>query len=171
MCAMQEDELSQRLLEYARHGMLEEFLETTKEYFTLIGENPESPTNESIRKLYTTARTKEGTTVLHYASANNHKDILDLFVRSLTREDLNYKNDDGSTALHWAAFNGSLDCVIALSDAGADLTLKNSQGRSAMTLAELQGHSNVSEQILERIEIKKDDMKTEICDDDEILLD
>ena len=46
--------------------------------------------------------------------------------------DLNAKENDGSTALHWAADNGKLDCVKALIEAGADLNAKENDGWTAL---------------------------------------
>lgn len=49
---------------------------------------------------------------------------------------MNYRNYTGNTPLHWAALNTHLDCVKALVEAGADLSLKNDAGHDAIFLAE-----------------------------------
>jgi hypothetical protein len=49
---------------------------------------------------------------------------------------LNYRNYTGNTPLHWAALNTHLDCVKALVEAGADISLKNDAGHDALFLAE-----------------------------------
>lgn len=59
---------------------------------------------------------------------------------ALTSEDfasfINYRNYTGNTPLHWAALNTHLDCVKALVEAGADISLKNDAGHDALFLAE-----------------------------------
>lgn len=49
---------------------------------------------------------------------------------------INYRNYTGNTPLHWAALNTHLDCVKALVEAGADISLKNDAGHDAIFLAE-----------------------------------
>lgn len=49
---------------------------------------------------------------------------------------INYRNYTGNTPLHWAALNTHLDCVKALVEAGADISLKNDAGHDALFLAE-----------------------------------
>lgn len=67
----------------------------------------------------------------------------------LTSQDLasflNYRNYTGNTPLHWAALNTHLDCVKALVDAGADISLKNDAGHDALFLAERADWSIVEE--------------------------
>ncbi|RLG05404.1 MAG: ankyrin repeat domain-containing protein [Thaumarchaeota archaeon] len=46
--------------------------------------------------------------------------------------DINYKNNDGSTALHTAAFFCHPEIVRILLDNGADKNLKNNAGRTAL---------------------------------------
>jgi len=47
---------------------------------------------------------------------------------------LNYKNDDGSTALHTAAFFGHLKIVEELLKKGTDKNLKNNDGKTALEI-------------------------------------
>jgi uncharacterized protein len=54
---------------------------------------------------------------------------------SRLKENVNRRNDDGSTPLQWAVFEGNLDEARRLIRAGADLTLANKYGVTAMTLA------------------------------------
>ena len=156
---MDHQEIGQQLLDHARYGETEEFMNLARTYFQSINEDPESPTAESLGRMYAAARTKDGTTIRHYAAANNHTDLLNLFIRRLSKEDINHRNKEGSTPLHWAALNGSLESVVALADAGADLGLKNMLGRSAMTIAEMHGHTLVADEILKRAEMTEDDHK------------
>lgn len=58
---------------------------------------------------------------------------------------INYRNYTGNTPLHWAALNTHLDCVKALVEAGADISLKNDAGHDALFLAERADWSVVDE--------------------------
>ena len=50
---------------------------------------------------------------------------------------------NGYTALHWAAYNGYLAIATRLLEGGADLTLRNSAGRTALDEARSWGKSEV----------------------------
>jgi ankyrin repeat protein len=54
---------------------------------------------------------------------------------SRLKEDVNRRNDDGSTPLQWAVFEGNLEEARRLIRAGADITLANKYGATPMTLA------------------------------------
>lgn len=49
---------------------------------------------------------------------------------------VNHRNHSGNTPLHWAALNTHLECVKALVEAGADISVKNDAGLDAIFLAE-----------------------------------
>ena len=51
------------------------------------------------------------------------------------KEDVNRRSDDGSTPLQWAVFEGNLEEARRLIRSGADITLANKYGVTAMTLA------------------------------------
>lgn len=92
----------------------------------------------------------------------------------LTSEDLasflNYRNYTGNTPLHWAALNTHLDCVKALVEAGADISLKNDAGHDALFLAERADWSVVEEDDNENENNKEGEIEIEIKegqDDDE----
>ena len=51
--------------------------------------------------------------------------------------DLNYQNNDGSTALHTAAFFCRVKIVKSLMEKGADKSLKNKMGRTALDVVEI----------------------------------
>lgn len=59
---------------------------------------------------------------------------------------VNHRNHSGNTPLHWAALNTHLDCVKALVEAGADVTIKNDAGHDAMFLAERAAWSAAAEE-------------------------
>ena len=50
---------------------------------------------------------------------------------------------DGGTALHYAAWNGYLASATRLLEGGADLTLRDKSGKTALDFARSRGHSEV----------------------------
>ena len=74
---------------------------------------------------------------------------------------MNHRNHSGNTPLHWAALNTHLECVKALVEAGADVTIKNNAGHDAVFLAERaawsaaaeEGDANEPEEQTQEIEI------------------
>ena len=50
---------------------------------------------------------------------------------------------NGNTALHWAAYNSSLAIATRLLEGGADLTLRNKSGQTALDYARSFGNSEV----------------------------
>ncbi|KAL4868548.1 ankyrin repeat-containing domain protein [Aspergillus spectabilis] len=90
-----------------------------------------------------------GSCLLHFPAANGNIEILSHLLTVLlsssatsqiSKEDiqkvLNHRNHSGNTPLHWAALNTHLECVKALVDAGADVSIKNEAGLDAVFLAE-----------------------------------
>lgn len=103
-------------------------------------------------------------TVLHYAAANGHLEVLrwvlgsDVFgvveragkvygdvnggkgkgkaKESTTCAAVNAQNTSGNTPLHWAALNGHEDVVeLLVSSAGADTEMRNNAGKTALDVA------------------------------------
>jgi len=85
---------------------------------------------------------KGGYTPLMVAAGDNRAGMIDLLVRHGAR--LNEQDQTaGWTALIWAAKEGHLNSVDRLLIAGADKTLKDRQGRSALDWAQVKGHDEV----------------------------
>ena len=63
--------------------------------------------------------------------------------------DLEAKDNNGRTALMFAALNGDTETAKALSEAGADLEAKNNNGRTALMFAADQGHTEIVELLKE----------------------
>ena len=61
---------------------------------------------------------------------------------------LNYQNAVGNTSLHWASFNGHLECVKALVAAGANIALPNDAGHDAVYEADTNFKEDVAEWLL-----------------------
>ncbi|KKK26682.1 hypothetical protein P175DRAFT_0535524 [Aspergillus ochraceoroseus IBT 24754] len=87
-----------------------------------------------------------GSCLLHFPAANGNLEILSHLLQilgsspDLSKEQIqaviNHKNHSGNTALHWAALNTHLECVKALVEAGADVSIQNQAGLDAIFLAE-----------------------------------
>ena len=54
-----------------------------------------------------------------------------------------HQQDFGSTALHWAAARGNLAIATRLLEGGADLTLRDKDGNTALDYARSNGNSEV----------------------------
>lgn len=57
--------------------------------------------------------------------------------------DINGRNSDGTTALHWAAADGSVDLVMTLLDEGANVSVHDFLHRTPMDFAKDKGHEGV----------------------------
>ena len=84
------------------------------------------------------------TVILVAAATSNH--VLQHFIDKGVA--INYQNCEGETALMRAVASENLPNINALLAAGADTTLKNSEGLTALDIAKKQ-HSNMVEQILQ----------------------
>lgn len=62
---------------------------------------------------------------------------------------VNQRMSDGTTALHWAVYNGNLELVHALIAAGANVNARNDYGSSPMSEAGVIGHAAIIEALLE----------------------
>ena len=61
---------------------------------------------------------------------------------------MNERSVDGTTALHWAVYQGDLDLVKTLLERGADVTLRNAYGVTAMATAAVEGDLKIIEALL-----------------------
>ncbi|KAF5861855.1 hypothetical protein ETB97_012406 [Aspergillus alliaceus] len=88
-----------------------------------------------------------GSSLLHFPAANGNEAILNFLLGVLSQGEtkleqaqvaavVNHRNHSGNTPLHWAALNTHLECVKALVEAGADISVKNDAGLDAVFLAE-----------------------------------
>lgn len=70
--------------------------------------------------------------------------------------DINHQSPSGLTALHYAAAEGSYECVQLLIDSGAEVELVDSQGCSALDFAVRGGHFDCASFLIKAgAEIKK----------------
>lgn len=83
----------------------------------------------------------KGAQAIHFASTRDDSAILDLLLKHGAKPDA--ATDNGSRPLHIAAGLGNLALVKNLIAAGADFSLKDSQGKTAADLAKEAGHSEI----------------------------
>ncbi len=109
------------------------------------------------------ARDKGGYSVLMVASGSNNADILTLLTQKGAR--LNEQEDSlGWTALIWAAKEGHYENVSALLDAGADINLKDSTGKTAYDWSIENGHNAIAEKLKSQLDLIKSTQPKKIQD-------
>ena len=64
-------------------------------------------------------------------------------------EDVNARQGDGATALHWAVHRNNLEAITTLLEAGADVNAANALGATPLWLAATNGESAVVRRLLE----------------------
>ena len=111
---------------------------------------------KEIRELATTKSSDNHQIAIFMLAANGHSEILLLLLPFLSKQDLNMKNDQGNTMLHWAAINNQIKVVDILLKAGVE-ECRNLAGFSAATLAEERGFLEVANKILLSYDPEEDD--------------
>ncbi len=71
-----------------------------------------------------------GNTPAMFAAANGEISILEFLLTTVQIQNLNTKNSNGNSAIHWASLNGHPNCVQLLIDHGAIVTEQNGFGRT-----------------------------------------
>jgi ankyrin repeat protein len=64
------------------------------------------------------------------------------------KADVNARQPDGATALHWAAYAGDAETTAVLIRAGADVNVTNEHGVSPLAIAARHGHANILGQLI-----------------------
>lgn len=100
---------------------------------------------------------KPGWTALHYAAAIGANDIVQLLLERSAYIDAESSN--GTTPLMMAARGGHIHTVKLLHDNGADATLKNAVGLSAIDFAMQGKHIDIAEGLAYRIEKQEKERK------------
>ncbi len=92
-----------------------------------------------------------------YANYNNPEDAIkrDLarlyYVRNLLSQpgvDVQAKDNDGFTAMHWAAWSGMPYCTLLLAEAGLDINAQENNGFTPLMLAAMRGNNEVVKMLL-----------------------
>ncbi|EOA03128.1 ankyrin repeat domain-containing protein [Herbaspirillum sp. BH-1] len=92
---------------------------------------------------------RPGWTALHYAAINGSSEIVKLLLDASAYVDAE-SPDDKMTPVMLAAMRGRVAAVEVLRDNGADLTLKNKDGLTAMDLARRYGQEGVIDALNEK---------------------
>ncbi|QQR49156.1 ankyrin repeat domain-containing protein [bacterium] len=85
-------------------------------------------------------------TPLHFHAQNNNYNELRFLLsdRNPSKYNINAFDQDGYTALHWAAQNGHPFCVYLLERAKADFNITDLNGNTAADLARQHGHDQLA---------------------------
>ena len=92
---------------------------------------------------------KPGWTPLHYAATKGHLKMMDLLLEHYAFIDAQAPN--GNTPLMMAAFYSTPEAVKLLIQAGADVNMRNSGGKTALDLAQMSNHRNSADLIIEAL--------------------
>lgn len=118
-----EKELNQILIKAIQNGdqeMLEKLLERGVEDYFHLGNGIEGG-------------------MIHYAVIYGQQKLVDFLIKRCPNF-LNKEDSKGNTPLHWAAREGNLKMVTRLIDLDADFEVMNMEGKTARTLAQINGH-------------------------------
>ncbi|PGH27228.1 hypothetical protein AJ80_01185 [Polytolypa hystricis UAMH7299] len=157
-------------------------LESLRTDITALSEKHSCSPSDIIQSAIDSDDESEGGTcacLLHWPAANGNIEILNYLLSIIAPQDtkaadstppstssapsslLNHRNLSGNTPLHWAALNTHLDCVKALVEAGADITLTNSAGHDATFLAERSDWNARSEEEIGKAEEEQQQQQQE----------
>lgn len=125
-------------------------------------DNPQKndPQNSLVRNKRQTTQFDNQETPLHTAVMQDDKNDLKAFVLTM---DVNSKDKNGRTALHYAAMLGKLDALTILIEKGADIETQDNDGNTALYLAVMLGKLDAAKTLVEKgalIEIRDKDGNT-----------
>ena len=93
--------------------------------------------------------TKSGKNCLHIAAHNGHLPLCKALVER-HKFDAHMVDNDGWTALHHSARNGSYDLVRFFTDLATDIHLKTKSGKNCLHIAALNGHLPLCKALVEK---------------------
>ncbi|MCG8625024.1 MAG: ankyrin repeat domain-containing protein, partial [Proteobacteria bacterium] len=102
--------------------------------------------------------TSKDSTILHEAVEGDQPDVIQLLLLHAFKPDVQAKG--GITPLHLAVTNGQIDCVRALIENGADISVSDNQGQDAITKAERRSKKRDSEAVMKYLSSKRKASKT-----------
>ncbi len=112
------EKIEDRIFELARKGNVEELrtlLETNLELVQCID--------------------KEGSTPIHQAARFNKSDVIEMLIAAPFYADINCKDYNESTPLHWAAVHGAIEAILILCKNGAQINIRDRYGKGPLHLA------------------------------------
>jgi hypothetical protein len=86
-----------------------------------------------------------GWTTLHLSVWNMHQDTIEFLLDGPMRPLVNIQNNEGKTALHFAAWNNDQPVLRMLLQAGANVSLQDADGWTALHHAASEGHVECSQ--------------------------
>ena len=95
---------------------------------------------------------------MHEAVEGDQPDMIQLLLLHGFNPDVRAKG--GITPLHLAVTNGQIDCVRALIENGADISVRDNQGQDAITKAEQRSKKRDSEAIIKYLSSKRKTSKS-----------
>ena len=104
---------------------------------------------------------EEEETIIAVASAGNAERLKELLAAAGADPDM--RDEEGRTALHFAAGYGELECITALVEAGADVNAKDSNSNTALHYAAGYGDVGAAKLLIEKgadLSVKNDEDKT-----------
>lgn len=94
---------------------------------------------------------------MHEAVESNQPDVIQLLLLHGFNPDVRAKG--GLTPLHLAVTNGQVECVRALVENGADVSVRDNQGQDAITKAEQRSKKRDSEAVVKYLSSKRKSSK------------
>ena len=102
-----------------------------------------------VEKGITRALFTDNTNQIMMAAEIGHSDILKLLL-DVRPQDIDNKDNNGSTSLSKAAFQGHKESVELLLNRGANINHKDNDNQTALMIAAFQGHKEIVELLLDR---------------------
>ena len=119
----------------------------SKKLFTAVDDDDVGALNEALREgADVNGKDSEGHTALVLAAKEGSTKILQVLL-AVPGIEKDARDSAGWTALMWGAYNGNGLIVQDLINAGADATVKDSKGRTALMLASSESHTGVVESL------------------------
>jgi len=116
--------------------------------------NVNDSSNVSIIKSSETLNIKYGKLLLLLAKKGNEKKFLQFFqkIRTLKEKiliNINYQDEKGNTALHYACDEGNLKIVEILLNANCNTNIKNNLNKTPLHLSTQKGYFNITKKLIE----------------------
>lgn len=92
---------------------------------------------------------RAGWTALHYAAASGSNDVVHMLLDK--KVDINARSPNNTTPIMMAVFGGHIMTVKLLLDSGADASLKNDAGMTAIDFAVKYGYKDIEEGLTYRL--------------------
>ncbi|KAF5389401.1 hypothetical protein D9757_004262 [Collybiopsis confluens] len=140
-----------RSLMLLRAGESEDFESLINNFLKLIDTPVDHPSAQVVSAPQALSHTtSSGQSLLHLATFLGYGTIVDFLIQHGI--DLDMRDRNGFTALHFAAITGSKDCVVRLLRAGADHEIVNAIGKTAAEVTREEAREEINfDDILEEI--------------------